>query len=163
MRARRTIETGHAMIAFACVVWCVLCGGSALANELSPKGIWTTIDDDGETATSIIEIDVREGRLSGYIVELLKPEDVDSICDRCTGELKDAPMVGLRVLSGLVREGRIWSGGVILDPENGKQYRCRLQLSEDGKTLAVRGYLGITILGRTQHWRRGRKSPKVMP
>jgi uncharacterized protein (DUF2147 family) len=132
----------------------LLCGNPGYSDERSPAGLWLTIDDDGVTPTSIIHILVQRDGLRGRIVEIVDSDEAQARCDKCTGELKGVPILGLEILSGLVREGVGWSGGKILDPENGKQYRCLVQLSEDGRTLAVRGYLGFTILGRTQHWHR---------
>jgi uncharacterized protein (DUF2147 family) len=58
------------------------------------------------------------------------------------------------IIRGLHADGDGWAGGTILDPESGKVYRCSLSLRDGGKKLAVRGYLGIALLGRTQVWER---------
>jgi uncharacterized protein (DUF2147 family) len=62
--------------------------------------------------------------------------------------------VGLIILFGLKRNGEEYQNGQILDPENGKLYASRLNVSDDGKQLQVRGYIGVPLLGRTQVWMR---------
>lgn len=60
----------------------------------------------------------------------------------------------MTILWGLKMNGDEWSGGEILDPDNGKIYRCKMTLSEDGTQLSVRGFIGIALIGRTQTWHR---------
>jgi len=66
---------------------------------------------------------------------------------------KDKPIAGLVIIENLTEDGDEFNGGTIMDPENGKTYKCYIELLDDGK-LKVRGYLGISLLGRTQYWRR---------
>jgi uncharacterized protein (DUF2147 family) len=61
-------------------------------------------------------------------------------------------MKGLLILSGVRRNGDVWSGGEILDPDIGKVYRAKLRLADGGKKLLVRGYIGFSLLGRTETW-----------
>ena len=68
------------------------------------------------------------------------------------GANKDAPIVGLVILSGLKKDGDAYAGGQILDPDNGKLYSSKVQLSDGGKKLNVRGYIGVPMLGRSQTW-----------
>lgn len=89
--------------------------------------------------------------LEGKIVKLLeKAEPGRPVCDQCEGELKDAPILGFPLLSGMTRDGDEWTGGTIIDPENGKQYTAKMSLSDNGQTLEVRGFIGISLFGRTQ-------------
>jgi uncharacterized protein (DUF2147 family) len=71
---------------------------------------------------------------------------------------KGQKLMGMQILSGLKPERDAsppaWSGGEILDPDNGQTYRVRLELEDGGRTLKVRGYIGIALLGRTQRWQR---------
>ena len=60
----------------------------------------------------------------------------------------------MTILWGLKDEGEAWKGGQILDPDNGKTYRCKMTVSDDGRELDVRGYIGISLIGRTQTWLR---------
>jgi uncharacterized protein (DUF2147 family) len=73
---------------------------------------------------------------------------------RCQGAMKDAPVIGLRILWDLNRDGDHSSGGKVLDPGNGKVYRCYVALTDGGDKLKVRGFIGISLLGRTQVWLR---------
>jgi uncharacterized protein (DUF2147 family) len=82
------------------------------------------------------------------------PKDPDPRCDRCEGELKGKPLIGLHILWDLRKDGDAWSGGRILDPDNGKVYKCHIAMEQDGKKLKVRGFIGLSLLGRTQYWLR---------
>jgi len=71
---------------------------------------------------------------------------------QCDGANKNAPVVRLVILSGLIKAGDEHVGGQILDPDSGKVYRSKLRLTDNGKTLSVRGYIGVPTLGRSQTW-----------
>jgi uncharacterized protein (DUF2147 family) len=119
----------------------------------SPVGFWNTIDDEDHRATAVVEIRQVGNELTGVVRGLLVPATHDdSICRKCTGERHDQPIVGMEILSHMRRDGDAWSGGEILDPENGKTYRARMKLTDDGKKLVLRGYLGISLFGRSQTW-----------
>lgn len=122
----------------------------------TPVGEWQQFDDRKGDLRSIIRIELAGGQLSGTIVKaVLRPnEPPNPTCEKCPGEFKDKPVEGLRFMWGLTGDGRSWDGGRILDPEDGKIYRVKLRLSEDGRTLEVRGYLGISLFGRSQRWTR---------
>jgi uncharacterized protein (DUF2147 family) len=126
--------------------------------QSSPAGLWKTVDDDGKKETSLIRISEAGGVFSGKLEKLLEPgAKNDAVCDKCTDERKDKPIVGMTLIKGVKHnesEKTRWDGGEILDPNNGKTYKVRLTPSENGKTLAVRGYIGAPILGRTQTWLR---------
>ena len=126
----------------------------AQGSPLSPLGRWVTIDDDGKTATSIVEIQARGKKLYGKILQLINPKEKDPRCTKCEGKKKNQPIVGMEILWGLERDGDEWSGGYILDPDNGEEYRCYIEVVEGGKRLKVRGYVGLALLGRTQYWQR---------
>lgn len=130
---------------------------SALADPTSPVGRWRTIDDATGVAQSIVEIRPVGGTLQGRVVKILNPPhgNPNPVCDRCSGERKNQPVLGMTFLWGLSRGGdSSWSGGSILDPHSGSIYRARLNLDEDGRKLQVRGYIGISLFGRTQIWLR---------
>lgn len=120
----------------------------------SPVGRWTTIDDKTHEPRGMVEIRDAGGELSGMIVRTFpKPgEAAAPNCTKCKGALKDQPVIGLKILWGLHADGDSWSGGRIVDPETGGEYHCRIRLEPDGKTLKVRGFLGVEALGRTQTW-----------
>jgi len=120
------------------------------------EGVWVSVDDVSNQRKSEISLYVDEGKLYGQIARLLLEEDKGKQCAACKGQLKDKPIEGLTIIEGLEWDGTAWTGGKILDPANGKQYSCTLTLEND-QTLKVRGYLGISLLGRTQTWYKASK------
>ncbi|NVK11155.1 MAG: DUF2147 domain-containing protein [Gammaproteobacteria bacterium] len=119
----------------------------ALAADVT--GRWNTIDDTTGEVRSTVELTISDGVLQGRIIELINPEEENPICDLCDGELKDQPVIGLQIIDGLTLDGDEWSDGTIVDPENGKSYRCKIW--REGEKLLVRGYIGFFF--RTQEWR----------
>ena len=120
-------------------------------------GKWKTIDDETNQPKSIIEIFEQDGKIYGKIEKLFqKPEeDQNPKCDKCTGDKKDQLVIGMQIMNGLKKDSDTkWSGGEILDPKNGKTYSCKIELIEEGKKLNVRGFIGFSLLGRTQTWLR---------
>lgn len=130
-----------------------LIGTSVYSQSVTGK--WRTIDDETQKQKSIVEVFIKGGKLYGKI---LKTWDDDGVtptnkkCEDCKGALKDKPIIGMNIINGLARDGKIWKGKKgILDPENGKVYNVKLWL-EDSKTLIVRGAIGP--IGRKQTWHR---------
>ena len=115
-----------------------------------PLGTWKTIDDETSEAKSHIEIYQEDGKYFGKIVKLLRVAE-DTTCDKCPDDKKDQPLMGMVVMWDLEPYKDYWSYGRIMDPNNGKTYKCSVWL-EDEKTLKVRGYLGFSALGRNQTW-----------
>jgi uncharacterized protein (DUF2147 family) len=133
-----------------------LLNGAAFA-QTTPVGLWKTIDDETGKEKSLVRISEAGGVLSGKVEKLLDPAKADAKCDKCSDERKDQPVAGLTILRNVKQsEGRAdeWSGGDILDPNNGKVYNVRLRPVDGGKRLEVRGYVGMPMLGRTQTWQR---------
>jgi uncharacterized protein (DUF2147 family) len=128
----------------------------ASAADRSPVGTWRTIDDKTKQERSIIRITDENGELKGVVERLFDQpgDDPAHLCKECKGERKDKPIIGMPILWGLKKEDNAWTGGEILDPHNGKIYRCKITPSEDGKSLNVRGFIGISLIGRTQTWYR---------
>jgi uncharacterized protein (DUF2147 family) len=126
--------------------------------QTTPVGVWKTIDDESKKEKSLIRITEEGGVLTGKLEKLLDPATKpDAVCEKCSDERKDKPLVGMTLIKGvkpLDGDKGVWGGGEILDPNNGKTYKVRLTPTEDGKTLAVRGYIGAPLLGRTQTWLR---------
>lgn len=131
-----------------CMAW------PASANDASPTGLWKNIDDATGKPRAMVRITESNGTLHGKIEKVFPApnEDAHPTCKKCEGPLKDAPVIGLTILSGLAKEGDQYGGGQILDPDNGKTYRSLLRLIENGKKLEVRGYIGTPLLGRSQTW-----------
>jgi uncharacterized protein (DUF2147 family) len=132
----------------------VLVSASAWAQTGSPVGLWQTIDDKTGSPRALIEITRdQNGVLSGKVVKgLIAGEPADKRCTACTDERKDQVIIGMTVLRGMHQEGDGWEGGDILDPDNGKVYRCKMHLEKGGTTLVVRGFIGVALLGRSQTW-----------
>jgi uncharacterized protein (DUF2147 family) len=132
----------------------VLFATSALAQEPSAVGRWTTIDDETKKPKSVITIYEEGGKLFGKIEKLFREpnEEQNPVCDKCEGALKNQPIVGMIILRDLKKDDDEWSGGTILDPANGKTYKCKIAIEDGGKKLKVRGYIGMSLLGRTQYW-----------
>lgn len=118
----------------------------------SPIGRWKTIDDRTGQAKAIVEIHEENGELDGRVVQLFNPPEPHPICRKCTGALKEKPVMGMRILWGMRQDGSEWTGGQILDPETGNIYRCTMSVGNGGKVLHVRGYIGFSIFGRTEKW-----------
>jgi uncharacterized protein (DUF2147 family) len=114
-------------------------------------GRWITVDDETGNKKGIVEIFEENGKVYGKIIEILEPEHRKRKCNKCEGVNKDKPILGLTIIKGLTKKGDTYDGGEITDPKNGKTYRCKITL--DGKDkLIVRGYLGISLFGRSQVW-----------
>lgn len=128
---------------------------SAVA-QMSPAGLWKTIDDDTKKEKSLVRITESNGVFSGTIEKLLDPATKpDAVCDKCTDERKDQPVLGMTILRNLKQNAddkAVYDGGDIVDPNNGKVYRTRLRPVEDGRKLEMRGYIGPFY--RTQVWLR---------
>lgn len=114
------------------------------------EGKWKTIDDETGKAKSIVEIYKKtDGKYYGKVVQLLmKPENNN--CVKCKDDRKNKPIIGLEIIRGLEKEGDIFDDGTITDPKNGKTYKC--SIARDGNKLNVRGYIGFSLIGRTQTW-----------
>lgn len=119
-------------------------------------GTWKTLDDETGKEKSIVEIYEQDGKIYGKIIELLEKENKGKKCINCSGTDKDKPIQGMVIIRGLSKDGDEYNGGKILDPKSGKIYKCSLSLESKDK-LTVRGYIGISLLGRTQKWIRIKK------
>lgn len=128
----------------------------AFANDASPVGLWKNIDDVSGKPKALIRITESNGVLQGRIEKLFRPADLDQNpkCDKCTGARKDQPIIGMLLLSGLKKNGDAYTGGEIVDPEDGEVYKSKMELADGGKKLKVRGYVGVPMLGRSQTWLR---------
>ncbi len=124
------------------------------AAQMTPVGLWKTVDDETKHEKSLVRIVDNGGVVSGRIEKLLDPAtDPKAVCDKCTDERKGQPIVGLTILRNLKQDAEdktVWEGGDVLDPNNGKLYRARLKPVNGGKELQLRGYLGPFY--RTQTW-----------
>ncbi|MEO6917892.1 MAG: DUF2147 domain-containing protein [Collimonas sp.] len=122
----------------------------------SAVGLWKNIDDHTGKPKALIRISDVNGVLNGKIEKLLRDpsEDQNPKCIKCEGELKDQPILGMTIITGMQKDGGEYNGGKILDPDNGKVYKSKMSLQDNGQKLDVRGYIGVPMLGRTQTWLR---------
>jgi len=122
----------------------------------NPVGLWRTIDDKSGKEKSLVRVTESNGQLQLTIEKIFREpgEDPNPLCDKCPGEKKNKPVIGMQIGNGLKKDGDVWSGGEILDPQNGKTYKCKVWLEDKGKKLNVRGFIGVSVLGRTQVWLR---------
>ena len=130
--------------------------GAQLAHaQATPVGLWKTIDDESKQEKSYVRISESGGAVSGKIEKLLDPAKQDAVCDKCSDERKDKPVLGMTIIKNVKRDATDatrWDGGEILDPNNGKTYKVRLTPIDGGKTLEVRGFIGPFY--RNQTWTR---------
>ena len=121
--------------------------------QMSPEGLWRSIDDKSGQPKAEIRITANGGALSGVVEKSLMPSS-ETLCTACTDDRKDKPKLGMEIIRGAKKvDGKdVWEGGKILDPDNGKNYTLALTPLEDGKKLQVRGYIGPFY--RTQIWLR---------
>jgi uncharacterized protein (DUF2147 family) len=140
----------------ATLIAAVLALPSAWAQNNSPIGLWKTIDDATGKPKSLVRITENNGVLSGKIEKLFREpsEDQSPKCDKCEGANKDQPVLGMTIINGLKKDDDSWSGGTVLDPHNGKTYKAKITMKDDGKKLEMRGYIGMPLLGRSQTWLR---------
>jgi uncharacterized protein (DUF2147 family) len=124
----------------------------ALAQSASPVGMWRTFDDRTGKERGLVRIYEANGRLYGNVEATIDPAEAKRTCTKCEDDRKDRPLIGLNIIRGLHRDGDAWDGGTILDPGTGEVYRCSIHLEDGGRRLVVRGYLGISLLGRSQTW-----------
>jgi uncharacterized protein (DUF2147 family) len=130
--------------------------GSVRAEPLpTVAGFWESEDDQGKPQAWFF-FEEKEGSWLGHLVKGFKKpgEKFVDTCVKCTGERKNARMLGLAIVTGMKRDGLTYKEGSILDPRDGSVYHAEMELSADGKELGVRGYIGMPIFGQTQTWKR---------
>lgn len=115
-------------------------------------GRWKTIDDKDGSEKSIVYIyKTADGKYAGKIEKLFKP--TSTTCTACEGANKDKPIVGMVIVNNMLEKDGTLGGGTILDPKNGKTYKCFMQYDAKTGNLKVRGALDkYGMLGRNQVW-----------
>ena len=126
--------------------------GLAHAAAPSPVGTWRTFDDADGKESGTVTIFEKDGTLYGNVASIADPAKAAAVCSQCTGDRKDKPILGLQIIRGLKPDGSEWDGGEIVDPKTGTTYRCLMRLQDGGQKLVVRGYVGISLVGRSQTW-----------
>jgi uncharacterized protein (DUF2147 family) len=152
-----TMNDVSRLIAASCLF---LTAGAAMAANDTPVGTWKQIDGTGKTR-SIIEIADTNGELKATIKAVLNrsPRGIardgnPPLCTQCSGDFKDKPIVGMVNMWGVRKDGDVWDGGRILNPADGKTYKVRLSVMDNGQKLEVRGYIGVPMMGQSQIWER---------
>jgi uncharacterized protein (DUF2147 family) len=150
----KTHRSGLSAIAFALIV---LASVAASAQQLSPAlqtaiGHWQVINESGKPWGQV-ETYLAHGKLFGKVTQLRPGRHPGDVCEKCSGELKNQPIMGLVIIRNFKPDGEVWAGGTVVDPENGKEYKGKIWTIGKDK-LSMRGFIGFSLLGRTQTWTR---------
>lgn len=127
------------------------------ADSSKLLGTWKTIDDKTGKESSIVEIKTEGENLIGFVNHLFSEPDTSKgkICDKCKGELHNKRVRGMQIIRNMHSTNGEWfEGGFILDPKNGTEYHCKMRLIHETKELEVRGFIGFSLIGRSQIWKR---------
>ena len=152
---RRARSVFNKTVKHVAVAGVLLAGAvTAMAQTDTPVGTWQTIDDHTGQPKALVQITQDAGgALNGKVIKGLNPNDQpDRRCTACTDARKDQLILGMTIITDMKKDGDGWDGGQILDPENGKLYKCKMHVEEGGQKLVVRGYIGVALLGRSQTW-----------
>jgi uncharacterized protein (DUF2147 family) len=135
---------------------CCLCAASVAgaADLSSPVGWWQPIDNKTGDPLGLIRIYEQRGLFFGRIEPASPSDDTSVKCTRCSDERKDQPVIGLVLIRNMRREGDEYVGGDILDPESGRIFGCKFHLVDGGVKLIMRGFIGLSLFGRSQTWLR---------
>jgi len=130
---------------------------AAHAQQLAPAlqaaiGHWQVINDEGKPGGQV-ETYLVDGKLFGKVTQLRPGRQPGDVCEKCPGDLKNKPFMGLVILRNFRPDGDVWVGGTVVDPDNGKEYKGKVWSLGSDK-LSMRGYVGFSLLGRTQTWTR---------
>jgi uncharacterized protein (DUF2147 family) len=126
---------------------------STVSFSQSIFGKWESRDEKTNKVDSVIEVYKKDGKAYAKIVEITDKAKKEALCTQCEDENKNKPVLGMEILTGLKKDGDEWSGGTILDPRNGKIYKCYIKLVRPNK-LKLRGYIGISLFGKTEYMAR---------
>ena len=122
-------------------------------NAQNIFGKWHSTNENTGEVDSVIEVYKKDGKAFAKVVDIKDAARKDAVCEKCEDENKNRPILGLNILTGLEKDGEEWSGGNILDPRNGKIYKCYIKLIKP-KKLKMRGYIGLALFGKTAYWER---------
>jgi uncharacterized protein (DUF2147 family) len=153
----QNLRSGFRLLLAAMAGLALTLGNASSASAFDPTsaaGMWQKVED-GKPALYVLVID-HNGVFEGVMAKLF-PEpgaETDRRCTGCTDDRKDQPWLGISFIRDMKRNGMVYEGGNVLDPRNGKIYSAKMTLSGDGQSLTLRGYLGISLLGRDETWTR---------
>jgi uncharacterized protein (DUF2147 family) len=148
----------NCLLPIALAVLALISISAARAQQaLTPKlqnavGNWQVINADG-TKGGHVETYLENGKLLGRVTAARPGRDPNSLCDKCSGELKNQHIMGMVIIRDFHPEGDDWVGGTLVDPENGKVYKGKIWAVGKDK-LGMRGYVGISLIGRSATWER---------
>lgn len=129
---------------------------TGFAADLS--GTWKTVDDKtGFSRADVVVTKNADGTYTGKILRIrpLPDKPLVETCLKCKGNLKDKPFVGMEILTGFKQEPNSeleYSGGKVLDPLSGNVYSGKAKLAPRGNRITLRGYVGVSMLGRSATW-----------
>ncbi len=129
----------------------------AASNMNSAIGYWKTVDDKTGQILSVVQIYPGGDSLYGKIVKIypVLGQKTTDLCVKCRGGLLNKPMLGLQIMSGMVPiSANAWGRGRVLDPKSGSVYSGSMKLIDNGQKLRLRGFVGISLFGRTETWLR---------
>jgi hypothetical protein len=125
-----------------------------LAADLStPEGLWQPLDSAGHPL-GLIRIYLDHGLYFGRIEPSSAQDKGSGRCVHCSDERKDQPVLGLVIIRNMRQDGEKYAGGDVLDPTTGRIYGCKFHLIDGGHSMIMRGYFGISLLGRSMTWKR---------
>lgn len=150
------MKTARSFCIWVCVVVLVSIAGAG-AQQLSPKlqsavGHWLVVNSDG-TPGGKVDTYLQDGKLFGRVTEVRPGRTPKDVCDKCSGEYKGQLILGMVIMRNFQAEGDDWVDGTVVDPENGKEYKGKIW-SVGTDALKMRGFVGISLLGRTETWTR---------
>ena len=124
------------------------------AGSQSPLGLWKTFDDKTGMPRALVRIYLQDEKYFGRIEQSFTTGAETRVCSVCKDDRKNQPIIGLLIIRNVTLRDGEYGGGDILDPDSGSVYRCKFHLENDGSVLVVRGFMGFSLLGRSQTWRR---------
>jgi uncharacterized protein (DUF2147 family) len=144
-------QVSRSFLAQALFVVASIAGAQQLSQKLqNAVGHWQVVNSDG-TPGGKVDTYLENGKLFGKVTEVRPGRTPHDPCDKCTGEYKNQLILGMVILRNFHTEGDDWVDGTVVDPENGKEYKGKIWAVGSDK-LRMRGFIGISLLGRTEEW-----------